>query len=165
MSALLSGPDTTTAMTDALLKLEHRDTFYGPVQVHFDVNVAVGRGQIVSLLGGNASGKSTTMKLILGLMRPRRGVVRFDGGDVTALATPQRVRRGIAAVPEARRQNFTRIRLADSRNAIGVFDSALHETEFSPEFEGVRRAHRWRNAQHVSKFHREVSLKRQIVNR
>ena len=101
MTALSSGPDTT--MTDALLKLEHLDTFYGPVQVHFDVNFEVGRGQIVSLLGGNASGKSTTMKLILGLMRPRRGVVRFDGDDVTALATPQRVRRGIAAVPEARR--------------------------------------------------------------
>ncbi|KVL40472.1 ABC transporter ATP-binding protein [Burkholderia sp. MSMB1835] len=101
MSVLSSRPDTT--MTDALLKLEHLDTFYGPVQVHFDVNVEVGRGQIVSLLGGNASGKSTTMKLILGLMRPKRGVVRFDGDDVTALATPQRVRRGIAAVPEARR--------------------------------------------------------------
>ena len=101
MTALSSGPDTT--MTDALLILEHLDTFYGPVQVHFDVNFEVGRGQIVSLLGGNASGKSTTMKLILGLMRPRRGVVRFDGDDVTALATPQRVRRGIAAVPEARR--------------------------------------------------------------
>lgn len=101
MSATSSGLQTT--MTDALLKLEHLDTFYGPVQVHFDVNFEVGRGQIVSLLGGNASGKSTTMKLILGLMRPKRGVVRFDGDDVTALATPQRVRRGIAAVPEARR--------------------------------------------------------------
>ena len=64
MTALSSGPDTT--MTDALLILEHLDTFYGPVQVHFDVNFEVGRGQIVSLLGGNASGKSTTMKLILG---------------------------------------------------------------------------------------------------
>ena len=62
MTALSSGPDTT--MTDALLILEHLDTFYGPVQVHFDVNFEVGRGQIVSLLGGNASGKSTTMKLI-----------------------------------------------------------------------------------------------------
>ncbi|OXH87732.1 ABC transporter ATP-binding protein, partial [Burkholderia multivorans] len=94
MSPFSSSSDTI--MTDALLKLDHLDTFYGPVQVHFDVNVAVGRGQIVSLLGGNASGKSTTMKLILGLMRPRRGVVRFDGDDVTNLATPQRVRRGIA---------------------------------------------------------------------
>lgn len=97
MSATSSGLQTN--MTDALLKLEHLDTFYGPVQVHFDVNFEVGRGQIVSLLGGNASGKSTTMKLILGLMRAKRGVVRFDGDDVTALATPQRVRRGIAPCP------------------------------------------------------------------
>ncbi|AJK49626.1 ABC transporter ATP-binding protein [Burkholderia plantarii] len=90
-------------MTDPLLQLDHIDTFYGPVQVHFDVNLTVGRGQIVSLLGGNASGKSTSMKLILGLTRPRAGTVRFDGEDVTTLPTPQRVRRGIAAVPEARR--------------------------------------------------------------
>ncbi|ALK33849.1 ABC transporter ATP-binding protein [Burkholderia plantarii] len=90
-------------MTDPLLQLDHIDTFYGPVQVHFDVNLTVGRGQIVSLLGGNASGKSTSMKLILGLTRPRTGTVRFDGEDVTTLPTPQRVRRGIAAVPEARR--------------------------------------------------------------
>ncbi|MEK6346733.1 MAG: ABC transporter ATP-binding protein [Burkholderia sp.] len=88
---------------DALLEFEHVDTFYGPVQVHFDLNLQVPRGRIVSLLGGNASGKSTSMKLILGLTRPRAGTIRFDGEPVTTLATPQRVRRGIAAVPEARR--------------------------------------------------------------
>ena len=50
-----------------LLKLEHINTYYGLVQVHFDLNLEVGQGQIICLLGGNASGKSTTMKIILGL--------------------------------------------------------------------------------------------------
>ena len=61
------------------------------------------RGHIVCLLGGNASGKSTTMKIILGLVRPRSGEVIFDGASILGLTTPQIVRRGIASVPEARR--------------------------------------------------------------
>jgi branched-chain amino acid transport system ATP-binding protein len=90
-------------MTEDLLKLEGIDTFYGPVQVHFGLNIAVGAGQIVCLLGGNASGKSTTMKIILGLVRPRAGRVTFAGQDITSLPTPQIIRRGIGSVPEARR--------------------------------------------------------------
>ena len=86
-----------------LLRLEAVDTFYGPVQVHFGLNLTVRTGQIVCLLGGNASGKSTTMKVILGLLRPRAGHVRFDGQDITGLPTPQVIRRGIGSVPEARR--------------------------------------------------------------
>ncbi|HEY4169677.1 MAG TPA: ABC transporter ATP-binding protein [Reyranella sp.] len=90
-------------MTEPLLSLENINTFYGPVQVHFDLSLAVGRGQIVCLLGGNASGKSTTMKIILGLVKPQSGVVRFDGQPIGGLPTPQIVRRGIGSVPEARR--------------------------------------------------------------
>jgi branched-chain amino acid transport system ATP-binding protein len=90
-------------MTDILLALEGVNTFYGPVQAHFDLNLTVGRGQIVSLLGGNASGKSTTMKIILGLVKPTSGTVRFDGQPLNGLTTPQIVRRGVGSVPEARR--------------------------------------------------------------
>jgi branched-chain amino acid transport system ATP-binding protein len=90
-------------MTDPLLSLENIDTFYGPVQVHFDLSFTVGRGQIVCLLGGNASGKSTTMKIILGLVKPQSGTVQLDGQPVTGLPTPQIVRRGVGSVPEARR--------------------------------------------------------------
>jgi branched-chain amino acid transport system ATP-binding protein len=86
-----------------LLSLRGINTFYGPVQVHFDLNLDVGAGQIVCLLGGNASGKSTTMKIILGLLQPRSGKVEFDGTDITGLPTPRIIRRGIASVPEARR--------------------------------------------------------------
>jgi branched-chain amino acid transport system ATP-binding protein len=87
----------------ALLALDRVNTFYGPVQVHFDLTLHVDRGEIVCLLGGNASGKSTTMKVILGLTRPRSGSVIFDGQPIAALPTPAIVGRGIASVPEARR--------------------------------------------------------------
>ena len=90
-------------MTESLLSLENINTFYGPVQVHFDLSFTVGRGQIVCLLGGNASGKSTTMKIILGLVKPQSGTVRFDGQPIGGLPTPQIVRRGVGSVPEARR--------------------------------------------------------------
>jgi branched-chain amino acid transport system ATP-binding protein len=86
-----------------LLELSAINSFYGPVQVHFDLSLTVPEGQIVCLLGGNASGKSTTMKTILGLHRPRSGRVTFAGADITGRPTPQIIRRGIASVPEARR--------------------------------------------------------------
>jgi len=86
-----------------LLSLEDIDTFYGPVQVHFGLSLSVETGDIVCLLGGNASGKSTTMKIILGLLKPRAGRVRLDGADITGMPTPAIVRRGIGSVPEARR--------------------------------------------------------------
>jgi branched-chain amino acid transport system ATP-binding protein len=87
----------------ALLQLDRINSFYGPVQVHFDLSIAVQAGHIVCLLGGNASGKSTTMKIILGLQKPRSGTVWFDGAAINGLSTPQIIRRGIGSVPEARR--------------------------------------------------------------
>ena len=90
-------------MSEALLRLQGIDTFYGPVQVHFGLSLEVRPGQIVCLLGGNASGKSTTMKIILGLLQPRAGTVSFDGQDITGMPTPRIIASGIASVPEARR--------------------------------------------------------------
>lgn len=86
-----------------LLALEGVDTFYGPVQVHFGLRLHVAPGEIVCLLGGNASGKSTTMKVILGLVEPRAGEVRWKGNSWKRVSTPQRIRAGLASVPEARR--------------------------------------------------------------
>ena len=93
----------TPAHAAPLLQLDRIDTFYGPVQVHFQLGLEVRRGEIVSLLGGNASGKSTTMKLILGLLKPRAGEILIDGQSTLGLSTPQIIRRGVASVPEARR--------------------------------------------------------------
>jgi branched-chain amino acid transport system ATP-binding protein len=86
-----------------LLELREVNSFYGPVQAHFNLDLEVRPGQIVSLLGGNASGKSTTMKVVLGLLKPRSGQIRFDGQSILGLGTPQVIRRGIGSVPEARR--------------------------------------------------------------
>jgi branched-chain amino acid transport system ATP-binding protein len=73
------------------------------VQALSGVSLAVNPGEIVSLLGGNASGKSTTMKVVLGLVPPKQGQVLIGGEDVTRLPTSERIRRGLASVPEARR--------------------------------------------------------------
>jgi len=86
-----------------LLALENIDTFYGPVQAHFGLSLSVGAGRIVCLLGGNASGKSTTMKVVLGLVSPRAGEVRFDGQRIDGLPTHRIIRLGVGSVPEARR--------------------------------------------------------------
>ena len=99
-------PETAlSASTSAspLLSLEGVETFYGPLQVHFGVSLRVEPGEIVCLLGGNASGKSTTMKVILGLVKPRAGRVVFDGQPISGLPTPEIIRRGIGSVPESRR--------------------------------------------------------------
>jgi branched-chain amino acid transport system ATP-binding protein len=94
-----------TASTESDLLLEFRDvnTYYGDLHVLKDVNYAIRRGEIVSLLGGNACGKSTTMKTIMGVVRPARGTVLFDGEPIERLSTSARVKRGIAPVLEARR--------------------------------------------------------------
>lgn len=86
-----------------LLQLQQIDTFYGAMQVHFGLDLEVDQGELVCLLGGNASGKSTTMKIILGLVKPRAGQVRFGGQLINGLATPQIIRLGVGSVPEARR--------------------------------------------------------------
>ena len=90
-------------MPEPLLKVENVHTFYGPLHVLKGVNYDLYDGEIVCLLGGNASGKSTTMKTILGLVRPGHGTIRYAGETINDLSTAERVRRGIAPVPEARR--------------------------------------------------------------
>lgn len=93
----------TTQTRQPLLELREIDTYYGAAQVHFKLNLRVYAGEIVCLLGGNASGKSTTMKIILGLLQPRTGTVWLDGMNITGKATPQIIRSGLGSVPEARR--------------------------------------------------------------
>jgi branched-chain amino acid transport system ATP-binding protein len=86
-----------------LLSLEGVNTYYGQMHILQDANLEVGAGELVCLLGGNASGKSTTLKTVLGIVRPRSGTVTFDGEDVTSRSTSYRIRKGLAIVPENRR--------------------------------------------------------------
>jgi len=86
-----------------VLKLSNVDTFYGPIQALRNVSLRVEEGEIVSLLGGNACGKTTTMKTILGLVKSRQGTIEFRGKRIEKLPPSIIVRAGISPVLEARR--------------------------------------------------------------
>src|SRR6188508_3724108 len=86
-----------------ILQLDGINTYYGQIHILQDSHLIVHAGELVCLLGGNASGKSTTLKTILGLVRPRTGRVMLAGEDVTRMPTAHRIRRGLAIVPENRR--------------------------------------------------------------
>ena len=86
-----------------MLEFKAVDTYYGDLHVLKGVDYRIDRGEIVCLLGGNASGKSTTMKTIMGIVRPARGDVLFEGQSLAGISVAERVRRGIAPVLEARR--------------------------------------------------------------
>ena len=86
-----------------MLALKGVGTFYGPIEVLKGVSLEVGKGEIVSLLGANAAGKTTTMKTIFGIVRPVQGSVEFSGTRIDRLPIDQIVLHGIALVPEGRR--------------------------------------------------------------
>ena len=86
-----------------MLEFRGVDTHYRDLHVLKSVDYRIGAGEIVCLLGGNASGKSTTMKAIMGSVLPTRGDILFEGHSLKGVSTAERVRRGIAPVLEARR--------------------------------------------------------------
>jgi branched-chain amino acid transport system ATP-binding protein len=86
-----------------LLELENVTTYYGQMRILEGISLQVRAGELVCLLGGNASGKSTTLKTILGIVRPRSGRVLLDGVDAGGLGVSERIGRGLAIVPENRR--------------------------------------------------------------
>lgn len=85
-----------------LLKLTNVETFYGQIQALKGIHLEVEEGKIITLLGANGAGKSTTMKTIAGLLKPKKGTVEFLGENVTGLRPDQLLRKGIALVPEGR---------------------------------------------------------------
>ncbi len=86
-----------------MLRLESVVTDYGEIEILKGIDLEVRQGEIVSLLGGNASGKTTTMKTIMGLVRPRAGAIVFGNERIDGLEPPDIVARGISLVPEGRR--------------------------------------------------------------
>jgi len=105
---------------------------YGRVQVLWDVDLQVGDGEIVALVGSNGAGKTTLLRAVSGLIRPTGGDVRFDGASLAGLAPERVVRRGIAHVPEGRhlfagltvRENLMAGAFA-RRNGAGDLESVL----------------------------------------
>ena len=86
----------------ALLEVEGMHVFYGQVEALKGVTLSVDRGEIVALIGANGAGKTTTLKAISGVRPVRRGVIRFDGKDITHLAGYKRVKLGLCQAPEGR---------------------------------------------------------------
>ena len=86
-----------------LLTLDQVTTYYGQMRILERISLQVDSGELVCLLGGNASGKSTTLKTVLGIVRPRAGRVLIDDQEVNKQDVPSRIARGLAIVPENRR--------------------------------------------------------------
>lgn len=87
----------------SLLEIENLRTAYGQVMVNRDVSMTVDDAEIVTILGPNGAGKSTLLRAVSGLLKPRGGLIRFDGQDVTGLPADRAVSRGIVMVPEGRK--------------------------------------------------------------
>ena len=85
-----------------MLTLENVNVFYGGIHALRDVSLTVNAGEVVTLIGSNGAGKSTTLRAITGLVQPRSGRIRFEGHDITGLAAHQLVARGISMAPEGR---------------------------------------------------------------
>jgi branched-chain amino acid transport system ATP-binding protein len=87
----------------SLLSVEDVHTYYGEAHILQGVSLAVGDGEVVTMIGRNGAGKTTTLRSIMGIARARRGAVRLSGQDITGLDTHEIVRRGVGWVPEERR--------------------------------------------------------------
>jgi branched-chain amino acid transport system ATP-binding protein len=137
MTALAQAPVAAAA---PLLAVEGLHTFYGETQVLFDLSLEVAPGEVFALLGPNGAGKTTTLRSILGLSRPRRGRVRFDGSDVTQWPTHRLAQAGIGWVPDDRRlcptltvaknlaiaQKRSRFRAWSVKDACAIFSPLEH---------------------------------------
>lgn len=123
-------------MSDAAPALEFKgvNAHYGPVHVLKDVNLVINPGELVCLLGGNASGKTTTLKTILGMLVPSSGEVLLDGEVISGRSTSDIVSRGISMVPENRRL-FKRMTVKENLE-IGAY-LRDPEDDLEPEYEHI----------------------------
>ncbi len=106
-----------------MLTVENIETSYGPSQVLFGVSLAVGAGEVVTLLGRNGMGKTTTVRSIMGLVRPHAGAIALDGVAITGLPSYKVARAGLGLVPEGR-QVFPNLSVRENLVATAVNRSA-----------------------------------------
>jgi len=129
-----------------VLKVEALRIRYGEVEAVRCVDLAVGSGEIIALVGANGAGKSSTLSAIAGLVRPAAGTVTFDGSDITGLAAEVIARRGVSLVPEGRRI-FASLTVADNLRLGGAVhltaaEARVREEEMLDLFPILRRYHR-----------------------
>ena len=111
--------------TGNILELDDIHVYYGAIHALKGVSLSVREKEIVTLIGANGAGKSTTLRAINGLNRPRQGAIRFEGDDITTATPHTIVKRGIAQSPEGRRL-FPRIRTDRGRVRTLVFSVWLY---------------------------------------
>jgi branched-chain amino acid transport system ATP-binding protein len=122
--------------TAPLLQVENVETFYGSIQALKGISLEVHDGEIVTLIGANGAGKSTTLRSINGLNHPRRGSIRFGGNDITHDPPHEIVKRGIAQSPEGRKL-FPRMSVTENLE-MGAFqrsDKAAFKEDMDRVFE------------------------------
>ncbi len=97
-------PSSAAALADAPVMLSVKDLHvsYGAIKALHGIDLTVRRGQVVTLIGGNGAGKSTTLRAISGMLKPARGSIRFEGREISGLPSHQMVRLGMAHAPEGR---------------------------------------------------------------
>ncbi len=129
-----------------MLTVEGLRIRYGEVEAVRRVDLEVGRGEIIALVGANGAGKSSTLGAIAGLVRPAAGTITFDGQDITGLAAEVIARRGVSLVPEGRRI-FASLTVADNLRLGGAVhlpaaEARAREQEMLDLFPILRRYHR-----------------------
>jgi branched-chain amino acid transport system ATP-binding protein len=113
----------------AMLEIENVHAYYGNIHALKGVSLNIDRGEIVTLIGANGAGKSSTLKTASGLLRPRQGSIRLDGGDLTHYLPHEIVAKGVVQVPEGRRI-FGRLTVTENLE-MGAF--ALHNQRLIKE--------------------------------
>jgi len=111
-----------SAQAQTILELEDVHTYYGSIQALKGISLTVGQGEIVTLIGANGAGKSTTLRSINGLNSPRRGRIKFQGRDITYASAHDIVEHGISQSPEGRRL-FPRMSVLENLE-MGTFQRA-----------------------------------------
>ena len=124
-----------SAPGELILELEDVHTFYGSIEALKGITINVRQGEIVTLIGANGAGKSTTLRSINGLNRPRRGTIRFQGQEITNRPAHEIVKLGIAQSPEGRRL-FPRMSVLENLQ-MGAFQRARGDKDMQSDLERV----------------------------